>query len=217
MSRKGKKAYGEGAQETPELWFISLADLFSLLFSFFVLLTSVSAAPKNCNGLALYFEQHRQQYTNFELRGTKSECIITLPSDYLFQSGEDQLQAASLTRLRQLFEEVRTLKEHETDFIVVEGHTDEVPIHTKKFPSNWELSSARATNVANFMRQVGLKADKVSVRAFADNRPRIPYIDDFGKALAGNTLQEARRRNRRVEIVLANAPSRLETYALLFH
>jgi flagellar motor protein MotB len=217
MKRKARKGYGEGAQETPELWFISLADLFSLLFSFFVLLTSVSAAPKNCNGLALYFEQHRQQYTNFELRGTKTECIITLPSDYLFQSGEDQLQAASLSRLRQLFDEVRSLKEHASDFIVVEGHTDDVPIRTRKFPSNWELSSSRATNVANFMRQVGLKADKVSVRAYADNRPRVPYTDDFGKPLAGNALQDARRRNRRVEIILANAPSSLETYALLFH
>jgi flagellar motor protein MotB len=217
MKRKGRKGYGEGAQETPELWFISLADLFSLLFSFFVLLTSVSAAPKNCNGLALYFEQHRQQYANFELRGTKTECIITLPSDYLFQSGEDQLQAASLSRLRQLFDEVRSLKEHASDFIVVEGHTDDVPIRTRKFPSNWELSSSRATNVANFMRQVGLKADKVSVRAYADNRPRVPYTDDFGKPLAGNALQDARRRNRRVEIILANAPSSLETYALLFH
>ena len=207
----------EEAKEAPELWFISLADLFSLLFSFFVLLTSVSAAPKNCNGLATYFEQHRQQYTNFELRGTKTECIITLPSDYLFQSGEDQLQPASLARLRQLFEEVRGLKEHESDFIVVEGHTDDVPIHTKRFPTNWELSSARATNVANFMRQVGLRADRVSVRAFAENQPRVPYTDDFGKPLTGAPLQEARRRNRRVEIVLANAPSKLENYALLFH
>ncbi len=217
MSRLKRKGYGEGAQETPELWFISLADLFSLLFAFFVLLTSVSAAPKNCNGLALYFEQHRALYKNFELRGGKSECIISLPSDYLFQSGEDQLQSASLQRLRQLFGEVHALKEHATDFIVVEGHTDNVPIHTRRFPSNWELSSARATNVANFMRQVGLPNDKISVRAFADNRPRVPYTDDFGKNLGGVSLQEARRKNRRVDIVLTNAPTQIEQIALLFH
>jgi len=215
--KKKRKGYGEGAQETPELWFISLADLFSLLFAFFVLLTSVSAAPKNCNGLALYFEQNRLLYKNFELRGSKSECIVSLPSDFLFQSGQDQLQSASLTRLRQLFGEVRTLKEHASDFIIVEGHTDDVPIRTRQFPSNWELSSARATNVANFMRQVGLPSDRVSVRAFAENRPRVPSTDDFGKALAGAALQEARRKNRRVDIVLATAPSRIDTYALLFH
>lgn len=217
MSRSRRKGYGEGAQETPELWFISLADLFSLLFSFFVLLTSVSAAPKNCGGLALYFEQHREQYKNFELRGSKTECIISLPSDYLFQSGEDQLQPASLQRMRQLFGEVRALKEHASDFIIVEGHTDNVPIHTRRFPSNWELSSARATNVANFMRQVGLPSDRVSVRAFAENRPRVPYTDDFGKTLGGVALQEARRKNRRVDIVLANAPTQIEQIALLFH
>jgi chemotaxis protein MotB len=140
-----------------------------------------------------------------------------LPSDFLFQSGEDQLQGASLARLRQLFEEVRGLKEHADDFLIVEGHTDDVPIRTRRFPTNWELSSARATNVANFVRQVGLPANKVSVRAYADNRPRVPSTDDFGKPLTGQALQEARRRNRRVEIVLANPPSKLETYALLFH
>jgi flagellar motor protein MotB len=214
--RRKRKEYGAHT-EAPELWAISLADLFSLLFAFFVLLTSVSAAPKNCKGLALYFEQHRAQYANFELRGTKSECIIALPSDFLFQSGEDQLQVNSLSRLRQLFEEVRSLKEHAQDFIVVEGHTDDVPIKTKRFPSNWELSSARATNVANFMREVGLPSDKVSVRAYADNRPRTPYTDDFGKSLTGTTLQDARRHNRRVEILLTNAPNKLESEALLFH
>jgi flagellar motor protein MotB len=67
------------------------------------------------------------------------------------------------------------------------------------------------------MRQVGLPSDRVSVRAFAENRPRVPYSDDFGKPLGGAALQDARRKNRRVDIVLINAPSRIEQYALLFH
>src|SRR5689334_17622666 len=146
---------GKESEETPELWFISLADLFSLLFVFFVLLTTLSAAPKNCTGLARYFEENRGQYQNFELRNSPTECVITLPSDYLFQSGESHLQNAALTRLKPLFKEIRGLKEHSGDLLIVEGHTDNVPIRTKQFPSNWELSSARATDVANYMREEG--------------------------------------------------------------
>lgn len=207
---------GKESEETPELWFISLADLFSLLFVFFVLLTTLSAAPKNCTGLARYFEENRGQYQNFELRNSPTECVITLPSDYLFQSGESHLQNAALTRLKPLFKEIRGLKEHSGDLLIVEGHTDNVPIRTKQFPSNWELSSARATDVANYMREEGLTPERISVRAFAENRPRVPYTDDAGRPLGGQALQESRRKNRRVEIILVNPPTKLEEYGTLF-
>ncbi len=205
------------SEETPELWFISLADLFSLLFVFFVLLTTLSAAPKNCNGIARYFEEHRDQYRSFELRNSPTECVVTLPSDYLFQSGESRLQGGALTRIKPLFKEIRGLKEHENDLLIVEGHTDNVPIRTRQFPSNWELSSARATDVANFMREEGLTQERISVRAFAENRPRVNYTDEAGRALSGQALQEARRKNRRVEIILVNPPTKLEEYGVLFH
>jgi chemotaxis protein MotB len=212
----GRRTLLKRTEEVEELWFISMADLMSLLFCFFVLLTSLSAAPKNCNGLRNYFEEHRTDYRNFELRNSQLECVITLPSDYLFQSGESALQGAALARLRPLFAEIRKLREHERDLLIVEGHTDDVPIRTRQYPSNWELSSARATNVANFMRNQGLGSERVSVRAFAENRPRVPYEDAAGKRLAGQSLQEARRSNRRVEIILVNPPTKLEEYGTLF-
>jgi chemotaxis protein MotB len=197
-------------------WIVTFADLMALLFSFFVLLTSLSTAPKNCNGLAKYFEDNRRLYQSFELRNSKLECVITLPSDFLFRSGEDALQRRALQRLEPLFEKVKSLKEHEKDLIIVEGHTDDVPIRNRRFPSNWELSSARATNVANFLRRVGLPEKRLSIHAYADQRPYVPYLDDFGKPLAGRALQAARQRNRRVEIILVNPPTRLEEYGLLF-
>ncbi|HUJ76910.1 MAG TPA: flagellar motor protein MotB, partial [bacterium] len=135
----GRRGGHEEAKETPELWFISMADLMSLLFAFFVLLTSASAAPKDCNGLAKYLDDHRAQYKNFELQSSKLQCVIILPSDFLFQSGEDKLQAAALVPLRPLFQEIVQLPEHKNDLVIVEGHTDNVPIATKRFPSNWEL------------------------------------------------------------------------------
>lgn len=214
-SRRGGFAIQQ-SEEAPELWFISLADMFSLLFVFFVLLTTLSSAPKNCTGLAHYFEEHRAQYKNFELRNSPSECEVTLPSDYLFKSGESHLQPAALDRLKPLFKEIRRLPEHENDLLIVEGHTDNVPIHTRQFPSNWELSSARATDVANYMRAEGLTPSRISVRAFAENRPVVPYTDENGRPLTGQALAEARRKNRRVEIILVNPPTKLEEYGVLF-
>ena len=188
----------------------------ALLFSFFALLTTLSTAPKNCNGLAKYFEQNRALYQNFELRNSKLECVITLPSDYLFRSGEDILQARALQRLRPLFVHVKELKEHQRDLIIVEGHTDDLPIRTRRFPSNWELSSARATNVASFLRQVGLPEKQLSVRAYAEQRPRVPYNDETGRRLGGREMRTAREKNRRVEIVFVNPPTKLEEYGVLF-
>jgi chemotaxis protein MotB len=181
-----------------------------------VLLTTLSTAPKNCNGIREYFEANREVYNRFELRNSKLECIITLPSDFLFQTGQDQLQRSALTRLEPLFKTILNLKEHQDDLVIVEGHTDNLPISTRRFPSNWELSSARATNVAGFLRSLGYPERKLSVRAFAENRPRVSYVDNTGKPLRNQPLQDARRANRRVEIILANPPKKLEEYGVLF-
>ena len=209
----GKAAKGGGEGEG---WIVTFADLMTLLFLFFVLLTSLSTAPKNCNGLADYFEQNREFYKNFELRNSKLECVITLPSDFLFRTGQDTVQQAALPRLRPLFETIKELEEHKRDLIIVEGHTDNVPIRTRRFPTNWELSSARATNVAAFMRSLGMPEKLISVRAFAEFRPKVPYTDNIGDPLRGGELVAARRANRRVEIILVNPPTSLEQYGILF-
>ena len=149
-SRYKAKQANQGEAE----WIVTFGDLMSLLFCFFVLLTTLSTAPKNCNGLAQYLEQNRAVYKNFELRNSKLECVITLQSDYLFQTGQDTVQRGALERLRPLVQNIIQLPEHQRDLIIVEGHTGNLPIRTARFPSNWELSSARATNVAGFMRTV---------------------------------------------------------------
>ena len=197
-------------------WIITFGDLMSLLFAFFVLLTTLSTAPKNCNGLAQYFEQNRAAYKNFELRNSKLECVITLPADFLFQTGQERMQPRALERLRPLIRQIAQLPEHGRDLIIVEGHTDNLPIRTARFPSNWELSSARATNVASFMRQQGVPEERMSIRAFADSRPRVSYSDEAGRPMRGRELEQVRRDNRRVEIILVNPPTRLEEYGVLF-
>ena len=73
----------------------------------------------------------------------------------------------------------------------VDGHTDRVPIRTPRFPSNWELSTARAISVAQFLITQGLPPDRVAARGFAEFQPLDP----------GDTV-DAYRRNRRIEIKL---------------
>ena len=74
----------------------------------------------------------------------------------------------------------------------IEGHTDNVPIHTAEFDSNWELSAARATTIARLFLDLGtLQPDRISVAGFAEFHP-----------VAGNDNDEGRAKNRRVDLVV---------------
>ena len=102
--------------------------------------------------------------------------------------------------------------------IRAEGHTDDKPIPmNSKFRNNWELSSARATNIATFLVK-GMKyvEGSVSIRAFSSFKPKIPYTDKYGRSLRGNVLKTARQINRRVEIILVDKPKGLAETRVLF-
>ena len=209
----GKKDVGT---EVPQ-WVVTFADLMTLLFCFFVLLTTLSTQPKNCNGINNYLSLNRDKFKNYELRSSKLQCILSLPSDYLFRSGSDVIQQGALNSLSPLFRAIRKMDEHENDLMIVQGHTDDVPIKTRKFPSNWELSSARATNVATFLVQkLNYASTTLSVSAYADSRPKVSYEDVYGKRKTGSELREVRKINRRVEIILANQPKARDETSILF-
>lgn len=208
-----KKEVGGGVPE----WIVTFADLMTLLFCFFVLLTTLSTQPKSCTGISEYLDQNRKQYRNYELRSNKLQCILSLPSDYLFESGSDVIQKKALNSLSPLFRSILEMDEHQNDLLIVEGHTDDVPIKTRKFPSNWELSSARATNVATYLvNQMKYPGKMVSVSAYADSRPKNQYIDDYGKRKRGADLRDARKKNRRVEIILERQPKSGKETRMLF-
>ena len=143
--------------------------------------------------------------------------MLSLPSDYLFRSGSDIVQKRALTALEPLFRSIRKMDEHKNDLIIVEGHTDDIPIRTRKFPSNWELSSARATNIATFLvNRLKYPSTMVSASSYADSRPKESYIDDYGRKKRGAELRKVRQANRRVEIILANQPKSRNETKLLF-
>lgn len=111
-----------------------------------------------------------------------------IPSEVLFGSGEAALTPAGQTVIDRL---LPTLNQVPDYTIVVEGHTDNVPIQTARFPSNWELSAARASSVVRHLEARGLNPTRLRATGYADTRP-----------LAPNDTPEGRALNRRVEITL---------------
>jgi chemotaxis protein MotB len=75
----------------------------------------------------------------------------------------------------------------------VDGHTDKRPIQTAQFPSNWELSTARAISVVKFLMSQGIPSERLSAAGFAEFAPIDPRDDEIGW-----------RRNRRIELKLTN-------------
>ena len=86
------------------------------------------------------------------------------------------------------------------DQVTVEGHTDDAPIHSAQFPSNWELSTARASAVVHFFLDAGVAPSRLRAAGYADTFPLVPNRDAAGRAIPENQA-----RNRRVVIKLERA------------
>ena len=117
---------------------------------------------------------------------------ITLGSNIIFSAGDVAMTRQGSKLLREVG---RAISDYPDWRIDVEGHTDSLPIGEQLsvfYPSNWELSSARASAVINHLRFAsGIKADSMSARGFADTQP-----------VADNSSAQGREKNRRVDIVL---------------
>lgn len=117
----------------------------------------------------------------------EGRLVVELDDAILFDSGRSELKEEGQAALAQL---VAPLKEVDREWIVA-GHTDNVPIKTAKFTSNWQLSTARATEVVNYMINNGMPADRMGAAGYAEFDP-----------VADNSTPEGRSQNRRIEIIL---------------
>lgn len=120
---------------------------------------------------------------------TRRGVAIDISANTLFKTGEAVLQPGTLSVLRQ----VAAVLSNEDMSIEVEGHTDDIPITTTQFPSNWELSSARASSVARMLIDNGVSAKRLAVVGLASNQPLMP-----------NDSAENRARNRRVTLMIVS-------------
>jgi chemotaxis protein MotB len=137
-----------------------------------------------------------------EVLGNRSDIQIVgdrfvVPSELLFASGTDELTPAAEARLDQLAQtllEVTAEIPKEIDWVLrIDGHTDKRPINTARFPSNWELSTARAIAIVKHLVVSGIQANRLAANGFGEFRPLDP-----ADTPAAYTI------NRRIEIQLTN-------------
>ncbi|NND30628.1 MAG: flagellar motor protein MotB, partial [Myxococcales bacterium] len=121
-----------------------------------------------------------------KVRITRNKMVIELPEAVLFASGSAKLKTEGVRVLAELGPVLASLKGREFQ---VGGHTDNKPIRTKRFPSNWQLSGARAIDVTQLLIEYGVPGTRVSAAAYADTQP-----------VADNDTPEGRALNRRIEI-----------------
>ena len=124
-----------------------------------------------------------------QVRVTQSSLGITVEinASVLFSPGQAKLADNSSLTLQAV---AHVIKGHEHE-IHVEGHTDNLPIQTENFPSNWELSSARASSVIRLFIENGVEAHRLTALGYGENRP-----------IETNETPEGRKRNRRVTVMI---------------
>jgi chemotaxis protein MotB len=126
------------------------------------------------------------------------KMVVSLGSDVLFTSGSAKLSTAGQEAVKEVAAQLNAIPNKRYQ---VEGHTDNVPIATAIFPSNWELASARALNVTKSMMDAGMPASRISAASFGDTSPRV-----------ANDTPEGRAQNRRIAIVVVPDLSTLPGY-----
>jgi chemotaxis protein MotB len=130
-----------------------------------------------------------------KVRIVDGRMVVVLATDILFGSGSAALSKDGRAAVAEVGQVLASIPRRSFQ---VEGHTDNVPIATAQYPSNWELASARAITVLKAMVEGGLPADRISAASFADTRPVAP-----------NDSSEQRAQNRRIEIIIVPDLSQL--------
>jgi chemotaxis protein MotB len=134
------------------------------------------------------FVRQSDQSENINFVSRDGKIIITVSGETLFSSGSADLNSGALPVFRQMIQIFEAFPEY---LINIKGHTDDIPISTPAFPSNWELSAIRATTVLKHLVSMGIKPQRLTATGYGDIMPRVP-----------NTTVENRDKNRRVEFVL---------------
>jgi chemotaxis protein MotB len=152
----------------------------------------IPPAPKSVDENELQ-QQLSKKIDEFGLRNTVNIKIkqgyaeLEIQDNVLFKSSEAYLKADGKVLLQRL----SPLLKQAVGLILIEGHTDNRPIHTPQFPSNWELGSSRATSVLHFLASQQLDSSRLRAITYADTMP-----------IADNSTPEGREKNRRVNIVI---------------
>ncbi|MFH1368627.1 MAG: OmpA family protein [Elusimicrobiota bacterium] len=176
-------------------WMVNYADLMTELVCFFIILYALSAALSK--GMVDAKEQLEEMMKEKEMQGqvemTKEGMRVTLEEkegSAYFEVGKADITQQGIG----ILDMVAPILAGLPNDVLVEGHTDNSPIHTSQYDSNWELSTARATNVVKYMvTQKSIAPNRIAAVGYGEYKPVIP-----------NDSLENRKKNRRVVFFIKN-------------
>lgn len=178
-------------------WLINYADLMTELCAFFIMMYAIGAAtlPATQKASKQVTETMKTEGIEGKAEVTKDGLKISLQEQKtvpFFISGSSELQEVMKRYIDKIAPALKKgISGHKT-VLIVEGHTDNVPISTTRFASNWELSTARATNVVKYLvQQHGIPADKIAAIGYGEHKPLKP-----------NDTEDNKRLNRRVVFMI---------------
>lgn len=210
-------------KEPEDDWLITYADAITLLLAFFVILISFSkidvqtfekVAAEIKKEIRKEEKVERPIFSLFnnlssildgspniikengEVTFDDEGVVLEFKGKAFFKSGAADLLPEAKQIMATIAEEMNA-PTYAKYFIDVEGHTDDVPIKTLRFPSNWELSASRASSVVRYFITLSLNPIRLKASGYSDTKPKLPNKD-----LTGNVLKENQAANRRVVIRL---------------
>lgn len=206
--------------EDDDSWQVSYLDIITILLGFLVILLSFSelnngesfsvselfkSSINETEFITTPIEDIKEELENLlepEIEQGKLEIFrdlndvrIRFKSDDLYTSGSANLQPEATQILNRVLAAFKLIRYDDFE-IDVEGHTDNVPITSAAFASNWELSTSRASNIVKYFSQMGIPQERLKASGYADSRPVVEFDQE------GNPYPASKDQNRRVVLRL---------------
>lgn len=207
-------------EENVDSWLMSYADMITLLMCFFIIFVSVSEPKKDkfsalTRGMADKFGmvdlatpfksivtslqgvvENNRMFKDIAVESSSEGIEMELSARKFFQTGSAELNPATIPVLEELAQALTKI-DFLTYRIAVEGYTSDIPFSSPIYPSNWELSSARAARLVRFFMQQGLKPEQLKAVGYGDGTPKVPNADGAGTPIPSN-----QERNERIVVKL---------------
>lgn len=209
-----------------DIFLVSWADMITLLLVFFIYLFSISEinivkliesriilnqlfggkqskTPEGENPIYTLRKELQESFaqnnmdSQIQTAQNYNKIVINLSSESFFPVGSADLIDSMLPVLANIADKIKT----KSGTIIIEGHTDSDPIKSKEFPSNWELSAARASAVARYFTSVGVSPNNMQVIGYSYHKPLVPNITPENKA-----------KNRRIQITFESDSAIVEDH-----
>jgi len=199
-----------------EDWLMSYADMVTLLMAFFLAMLSVSHVDpvlfeQMKKGLrsdigkdkdvktplgeikhdldSLLASERARGDVNIDLG--REGIVLEFSSSAVFDPGKADVGPAARANMDKVADAIKNI-EYYKFAVDIEGHTDNIPIKTLQFPSNWELSVMRATNIVKYLIGKGIPSERLKAAGYADTKPKTPNVDAEGKPIPANQAKNRR-------------------------